>query len=522
MLLGACIIALSSCTEDYFEFDKFKVDPIKPEIAIPLINSSLTPRDIFLSKETPDIITTDENGLISILFEKGGFEVNTTDLFRLQDQSYTESIGLTATEVGDFPIQGTITKTFTTSYNFTNQSGVRVDSILAKSGLLDLNISSDLKHGGSIKVTFPSFIENGIPLSFDLPLNYTGTTPVVASNSKDLTNYKLEVDNTNGNTIPVIYEITLSYNGNPISSQDSLRFSISTNNLAFRSFYGFAGQQNINFDLDTLPLEFFDGASGGNFYSADPKLTINAINEFGIPIAVDFERFDAKTVNSGVLPIQLPQNPITINSPTRVGDSAITESVLNANNSNIDNVVSSLPTDFIFKFSANTNPNNTAFQNFVTDNSKATVNIKFELPLVGTVSDYVLLDTLDFEFDNTQLLDAATFRTNISNGFPVDADLQIYFADGNSKILDSLFEGQKQIITSGSINNQGVVVQETKALMDTKIDKSGLTNIFRSSKAIIKADLSTTNNGASIVQFYDNYRIEVKLGMKATFDLDFE
>jgi hypothetical protein len=522
LLLGALIISVSSCTEDYFEFEKFKVDPIKPEIAIPLINSSLTPRDIFLSKETPNIITTDQNGLISIVFEKGGFEVNTTDLFQLQDQSYTEAIGFTATEIGAFPIQGSISKTFRNTYNFANPGGVRVDSILIKSGLLNLNISSDLRHGGSVKVTFPSFIENGIPLSFDLELNYSGTTPVISSQNKNLANYSLEVDNTNGNTIPVIYEVTFNYSGNAISPQDSIRFAIATNNLEFQSFYGFAGQQSINFRLDTLPLEFFDGVVSGNFYSAAPKLTINAVNQFGIPIEVDFDRFDAKTINSGTFPVQLPQNPIAINAPNVIGDSAVTVLILDPNNSNMDNVVSSLPTDFIFKFSAHTNPNSTTVQNFLLENSKATVDIKFELPLIGTVSNYLLIDTLDFEFDNTQLLDAATFRTIISNGFPVDADVQIYFADGNFRVIDSLFNGQQQIITSGIINNEGVVIQPTKEIMDTKVDKAGLTNLFRSSKIIIKADLSTSNDGSSIVQFYDDYRLEVKLGMKASFDLDFE
>lgn len=522
IILGVVLFSTYSCTDDYFDFDKFKIDPLKPEIAIPLINSSLTPRDIFLAKETPDIITTNNDGLLTIVYETGGYRINTADLFTLQDQSYNESVALTATEIAALPIQGTISRTYTTSYNFDNPSGVRLDSMLTKSGLLKINLNSDLQHGGLIKVSFPTFVNNGSPLSFELPLDYNGSTPVLGNSTTNLDNYTISIDNSTGNQIPVTYEITINYSGNSISPQDSIRLSIESENLQFKSFFGYAGQQTISFPEDSLPLALFQGAIGGSFYVAEPKLSINTVNGFGIPIDVQFNKFDANTVNSGTFPIQLPQNPVSLNAPTTPGDSARTSIVLDANNSNIDNVVSALPKEFIFDFTALLNPGGDLGQNFVIDNIGSSVSLQFELPLVGTVSNYVLIDTLDFDFDNTQLLDAAIFRTNIKNGFPVDADLQIYFADANARILDSLFIGQKKIITSGTIDANGKVIQSTNEIVDTEVDKIGLTNLFRSSKVIIKANLSTTNNGATVVRFYDDYRLDVKLGMKAKFNLDFD
>ena len=47
---------LFSCTEDYFDFDKLKVEPINPELALPLINSSLSPADIFTAEDDIEVL----------------------------------------------------------------------------------------------------------------------------------------------------------------------------------------------------------------------------------------------------------------------------------------------------------------------------------------------------------------------------------------------------------------------------------------------------------------------------------
>tara|TARA_R110002049_G_scaffold251679_3_gene426097 strand:- start:3033 stop:4625 length:1593 start_codon:yes stop_codon:yes gene_type:complete len=522
VFLGTILISISSCTDDYFDFDNFRVDPIKPEIAIPLINSSLTPRDIFLAKETSDAISTNADGFISLVYDKGGLRINSSDLINIPNQSFRESTNLTTTDISNLPIQGSITKTFSGSYNFNNPNGIRLDSALIKSGSLEFNLSSDLQHGVNAKVTFPTFLSNGIPLEIDLTASFNGTTPTSDISLIDLSNYTISLDNSSGSRLPLDYEITVNYTGNPLSTQDSIRLSFKTESLEFKSFWGYGGQQLITFPQDTLALTIFKGAVGGNFSVAEPKLTITTINSFGIPFSVQFNRLDANTINSGEIPVQLSQNPIFINEPSFIGDSAITQVILDANNSNIAPIISSLPKDFVFDIVANTNPNGNISQNFVSDDSQVNVNVKLELPLQGTLSDYVLVDTFDFEFDNTQLLDAATFRTNITNEFPVDADIQIYFADGNARILDSLFIGQKKLILSGAIDADGKVIQPTNETEDTDIDKVGLTNLFRSSKVIIKANLSTTNSGGTVVRFYDNYRLDVKLGIKAKFNLDFD
>jgi hypothetical protein len=518
-----CAIVLHSCTEDYFDFDKLKVEPINPEIALPLINSSLSPADIFTAEEDIEVLKTDQDGLITIFYNSDAFSIDTKSIFELKNQEYSDKVTLNNVEVIALPIQGTITKSYNTSYPFENGNNTRLDSMIVKSGLLKCNLVSSFQHGGNVKITFPTFKANGVPFSFNLPINYNGNIPVYSNSSISLENFKIETSQGSSNQIPVNYELTLNYSGQPISSSDSIGITIQTENLEFDSFYGYAGQQSISFPEDTLLLNLFKNAIGGTFNLSEPKLFIQTINEFGVPLELSFSKFDATTTNSGVIPMQLAQNPISINAPSTPGDSATTTIILDKNNSNIPAVISALPKNFIYDFSVLTNPNGDVQQNFVQYSNEAKAKIDLELPLVGSVNRYALVDTLDFNFDDAgDLVKSAIFRTNITNSFPVDANLQIYFTTQDHVILDSLFDGSKQVIQSSTVDFLGKTISPNNLTIDTKVDEFTLKNIFNSEKIIIKADMSTSNAGQTIVRFYDYYRLDVKLGLKAKFNIEID
>jgi hypothetical protein len=523
IVYGLIAISINSCTEDYFDFDKLKIEPIDPELALPLINSSLSPADLFATEDDLEILKTDQDGLITILYNSDAFTVDTKEVFELQDQEFKDKITLNGVEVLALPIQGTITKNYSSTYPFDNGNGARLDSMIIKSGLLKCSLVSSIQHGGNIKITFPTFKANGTPLSFNLPLDYNGNIPVYSNSTISLDNFKIETDQNTTNEIPVDYEITLNYSGQPINSSDSIGITIQTENLEFDSFYGYTGQQSVNFPEDTLFLSVFKNAVSGSFFIAEPRLTIQTNNQFGIPLDLTFQRFDATTVTNGIVPLQLTQNPIAVNAPAKPGDSAITDIILDKNNSNIPTVISSLPKDFIYDISVQTNPNGDVQQNFIQSSNQAKVKINMELPLVGSVNRYALVDTLDFNFDDAgDLIKSAIFRTNITNSFPVEANLQVYFATENHVILDSLFDGSKQIIQSSNIDNNGKTISPNNLTIDTKVDEFVLKNIFKSKKIFIKADMSTANGGQTIVRFYDYYRLDVKLGLKAKFNIELD
>lgn len=509
---------LFSCTDDYFKFDKFGVDDIHPEFAIPLINSSLTPEDIFLSNEVGNDILPTPDGFIVLIYESGDFIIRPSDIFALKAQRGMEQFALSNSEIGQFTTNGSIMKSLNTNFVFDNGNANRTDSIILKGGDMNIAINSTLKHSGTMKITFPSIVKNKQALTITVPINYRGNIPISAKEKIDLEQYTIITTNTN--EVEVNYELILNYSGQSINSNDKIDINFSIDSMDFKAFYGDAGKQNFNFSEDSLNVKIFKNAENGDIFIAEPKLIISTKNSIGVPLSINFNQFKANTIKQGYIAIQLSQNPLLIASPIRAGITASSQFIMDANNSNIENVVSALPKYFAYEFNGLSNPKSSNNFNFILDTSLARLNIKIELPLKGTLNNYKILDTLDFEFENTDELNSAVFRTYVNNAFPIDADLQIYFLDENYKKIDSLYNERTIVIPSSSIDGSGRTTSSTKQTMDTPVDRNRLQRITRSKYALIDARLATKNKGQTIVKFYNDYRLNIKVGVKAQLNLD--
>ena len=106
------------------------------------------------------------------------------------------------------------------------------------------------------------------------------------------------------------------------------------------------------------------------------------------------------------------------------------------------------------------------------------------------------------------------FKINTDNGFPLDADLQIYFTDSNMNRLDSLTVPGQNIIASGIVNGAGDVVAPTHKTTSILVDEKRFTYIKkRTAKALVLAKLITTGLGSKDVKILSTYKVDVKLGL---------
>ncbi len=518
LFLSIITFSLFSCTDDYFKFDKFGVDDINPEIAIPLINSSLSAEDIFLSNEVGNDILPTPDGFVVLIYESGDFFIRPADIFQLKSQKGIEQLALTNSEIGQFTGNGSIMKSLNTNFVFDNGNANRTDSVILKGGDMNFSLKSTLKHSGMMTITFPSILKNNQALSFTIPINYKGNIPVNTKEKIDLNEYTIVT--TNANEIEVNYNLNLNYSGEAISSNDKIDINFSLDSMEFKAFYGDAGKQNFNFSEDSFEVKLFKNAKNGDIFIAEPKLIITTKNSMGIPISINFNQFNANTIKQGKIAIQLIQNPLLIASPSRAGITTTSQFIMDANNSNIETAVSALPKYFEYEFKGVSNPNSNNSSNFILDTSQAKLNVQIELPLKGTLNNYLILDTLDFELDSTNALNSAIFRTYVNNAFPIDADLQIYFLDENYNKIDSLYNQRTIVIPSSSIDANGRTTNSTKQTIDTPVNKSRLQKITDSKYALIDARLATKNKGQTIVKFYNDYRLNIKVGVKAQLNLE--
>jgi hypothetical protein len=262
--------------------------------------------------------------------------------------------------------------------------------------------------------------------------------------------------------------------------------------------------------------------NSANVSFAQPKITLDVINDYGIPCTVDFFKIEARK-NGATLPFQLsPSNPITIAYPATLGSSATTHiSVTNAKP-----LLDFGPTELFYQLSARINQGLTSGNNFLADTSNLKVKMSAELPLYGHASGMVLKDTAKIDMSNLDRsqIQSASLKVNVKNELPLDATIQLYLTDDQYTVMDSLLEpGQTSLIKGSSVTASGDL--ETAGVLNDVIvlNADKLNKIFGSKNIIIKAILNSSKDPSGIsqdVKFKSKYALIVNMGLLTELNFD--
>jgi len=521
---------LYACTDDYFEFDNISTTEWAPELALPLINSSLTLEDIIVGSDSNGIIKEDPStGILEVVYDGRVFSTQGAAVVTLPTQSFQERFNIPA----PLPTSGgTRQESFNTTLNFDNGgTDVEIDSLLLKAGQLVLTIENEFEHNVVITAKFPTFKNKAgqvLELDYDIP-PFTGGQASTRSVIQDLNEYTLDMSNggTAVNEIPL--EIEMTFNliaGNSSTPTDELIFNGEIRNMDFKEFNGYIGNTSLDLDQDTIFVKIFENFIDAQFFLSNPLLDITVLNSFGLPANLNFNQLFA--VNPDESPteklIDLPATarPIVLNYPIGRGQED-TLVRLDTNTSNIDDVISFLLQEIVYNATADFNPNNDkSIRNFVSDTSKIGLDVFLRIPFSGYASGFTIQDTIDFEFENSDQLEEGLIRVNVDNGFPLGGDLQILFLDENYKTLEVLFvddQGNPEprtVIEAAPVDGIGNVINSVSTITDGTFTKERLENLKDSKFAIVRAVMES--GGASnqeIVSFRKGYKLDLSVGLKA-------
>ena len=515
----------SACIKDNFDFNKLAKIEWNPNIAVPLVYSTLTVQDILTKNDKSGVIYVDSTNFCTLVYQGNLFSIIASELVKIPDQDippFTASLDLS--QIPILLSNATITIPYSQTINFTpGTNNPKMDSIVFKSGMLDLKLNSDFRFNGKVKIEIPTARKNGKMFSETLTLNYTGNVPVVANLAVDLTGYQFDMTKggTTYNQFVVNYELTLSGSGPAPTTSNKVVMSGSFKNLNFGRIFGDLGQLPLSADKDTVDVSIFKNAIGSGLISfVDPRLKMILSNSYGIPINATIAQLDAYT--PGAIPFQVTgfPNPLPLYSPgmNQIGQTLTGSFTLNNMNSNLATIIKKIPQSFIYKIDSKTNPSGATHNNFILDTSRFKVDLEVQLPLWGTAKDFVLIDTADFKLEEnlTSEVESATIRTFNSNGFPMDVAMQVYFADSTYKKLDSLVIPYQLILRSALVNPvTGKVVSPTEKIYDVSISGERVAKLKTAKYLLIKATATTTSGGNTNVKIYTNYKIDVKLGVQA-------
>jgi hypothetical protein len=144
-----------------------------------------------------------------------------------------------------------------------------------------------------------------------------------------------------------------------------------------------------------------------------------------------------------------------------------------------------------------------------------------EVKLFASISDFVVEDTLDVDLDqDADNIDNLLIRLNAINRFPINADIQVYFTDGEYQVLDSLIDTHDERILVGAPVSgppEYRVSDSAFSTYDFNLSKTKINNILKAEKLLLRAALSTTDGQLSII--YDDYSISIKIGVIAGINI---
>jgi len=522
------LILVTGCIKDNFDFDKLSTYVNwNPNIAAPAIHSRLTVRDLIQDYDHQHLFVEDSTHFLYLIYNRQVFSLPANNYIALEDQNFPpqQFNGNEYISQG-FPTVSTVSVTKNLTLPLSLQLPTDLfDSLILKNGNFFINVNSNFLHNGLLTITFPTIRKNNLPYSKTVQLDASGNFSY-SNTFNDLQDYKVNMPTANQLACELVLTLTKTGNNIILPAHNS-EVSFGFNGLNYKIIFGHFGNRVIPVQEDTVNVEIFNNTLMGQLYFVNPKIRIYLYNSFGVPLGVAFTNFRIySSSDQTYYPYQIPAqyNPLVLQAPTYGENYKITTITLDTLNfPQIRNIIFNNPRYFYLQTTSMMNPPFTSQYNFLTDTSRFAVNLEVELPLWGRSTQWVLQDTLDFDFSeyyrdfavDLNNIEYVKFVINALNAMPTEAKVQIYFTDTLYNKIDSVFNPQNMMILhSGVINNQGKVVQpslKNTQVVYTGTRLSGLTNV---KKALIRAYLNTSNQGNTNVRFYSNNYIDVKMGIQ--------
>jgi hypothetical protein len=401
---------------------------------------------------------------------------------------------------------------------FSFQNGEEIDKIVINSGSFDFDINYGIKANASIEISIPAVTKNNAAFNEIINLTSDYSNPTLLNKSFSLDGYEVDLTKINpgSNELKIIVKpsILTSSQYFDFNINDQVSVDVELNNMKIKLVEGYLGKSTVNITQNTADLDFGNNDFLEYFSFKEPVIKLLFDNGLGLPLGLNIDlNLEGKNGNAD-LDLSSKLNNFVIAGAPSYGQ-MVTSTLL------IDNqIVEAMdvkPNKATIGGSVVLNPAG-KIKNFAQDTSKLRVRVDLEIPLYGTVDNYVFLDTL--EQDMSEILknvEDVVLKTTIINDLPINGSIQLYFADENYVVLDSISNNKRLLIGAAITNSNGDLVSPTKLINDFELDKEKIERI-KATKHIIFSTLVTSRedlNGAVAGRIYDFYKMQIKLAIKA-------
>jgi len=513
------ILSLSTCVKNEIDMSKISnaVD-WNPKLGIPLAHGSLSLKDLIDAVDSAGLIKEYPDGLLYLTYRTRILSKTIDSVFTIPSQQYQEIFR--GSDLPGFPGPDSLVYRRNSNYTFSFTKGEEIDSVNFKSGALVFSVSSEFFHKGRITITMTSLTKNGRPLQFSMPIN-VGDGTFSDSIIYNLRGYKLTLNS--GNQMPFTYEVVFGDPGQPTLSTQKMTVDVNVRQPSFRSFFGYIADYPVidNFS-GQMKIDVFDNVLSSDIQFADPRFKVYYSNSFGIPIRIQLSNLRTSSNTRGLVNLILNPsvNPIDVAYPNinQIGKWVYDSIQIDNSNSNLSAAFNIAPQLLNYSVNAVTNPTGKTF-NFALDTSRLDLDLAIELPIDIKASNYQMSDTISFDLSGIvsdySIVNKIAIYATFNNAIPFDLSLQVFLADQNYTIVDSLFTTPQQpIIKSGEVNNNGKVVNPVSKITQVTFDGARAKPLEKVKYAIVRGNITTAGNGKTYVKFYSSYILDVALGVQ--------
>ena len=372
------------------------------------------------------------------------------------------------------------------------------------------NFKSEEKGNYVVKVSLPQTDKNGETWSAVYNFTIDDDNQNIFTELISLKGWEIIPDN---NSIQFVYE---AYN----EFGDKVEFdyvAMRVDQLVFDYVEGYFAYQVFDIQGSDIGIGLFESWESGGLSFDDPKMNISVENSMGFPVRSKVNYVRLNTLNNGTFELESEfiDKGIDFEYPSvnEVGVTKTSGFSFNKDNSNIRDLFQDKVVNVAYDIDALANPDqDTTIINFVDSTSFFSVKVAVEIPLLGSINEFVLKQESEASFSDLEEIREATFKTIISNDFPTDMWVQAYFKNANGVVLDSLFEGEPFTIGAATLGPDERTTTPFQNIEFIKVSGEKLDRIIQSNSVEIKTGLDNTDTFEGDLWLYDSYKVDVKMG----------
>lgn len=533
---------LTSCFDSNYDINNISDEmELTPGIAMPLAHGSLSLDDLLTKMDSTNVIKQYEDSLLYVYYSADLFTKKAADLIKIPNQQFANfSIGpdipapfVIPGLIGDtireitVPFIGTkIPLVFDQNLEFSFEHGERIDSLILKNIRMIINVKSTFQNDVLLNFHTENIKIDGKPWKKLVPLTNADLTI-----EEIIKNFKIQLtfeDSSSTTKLALKIDVILINQGEAIRPGDHCDITMTFVENTFSGAYGYLGKYDIFEDSGQIDVSLLNTQIlGGKLTFAEPKLLLNINNSFALPVQVDLGMEAGFNSTNFLVPVSFAgRNPFNIGSPQleNFGEKVATKIEISKDSSNLIEVLESSPDFLKYNALAIINPfGESSHYNYVTEESEVDVGVEFTLPIHLSAKGFTFEDTLNMNFEKMlgskfDMIDSLGITLDITNGIPLEADIQVYFTDSSWVVLDSMFIDDSNFLEAAILEPDGrhtVPVIKTNRI---EYIAESLTKIKGAKFARIKASINTpvpAAGNSEYFKFFSFYEIGFNISANA-------